>query len=199
MQPNSGPLIVSVTRLVKQKGVELIQAALHYTLERGGSFILLGTCHEYGLEQEFHHIKNHYHNHPNLHMALYFNEVLARQIYAAADAIVIPSLFEPCGLTQMISMRYGTIPIARETGGLADTIIDKDDIRFLQDQRTGFLFRYPTTGEIRFALDRAFQCFYDQPETWKSLIRSGFSLNLGWNKSQTEYQDLYVKHLRKST
>ncbi len=198
MHPTSAPLIVSITRLVKQKGPELIQAAIHHTLERGGSFILLGTCYDYDIEREFNHIRNHYHNHPNLYIGLYFNEILARQIYAAADAIVIPSLFEPCGLTQMISMRYGTIPIARETGGLADTIVDKDDIRFGEDQRTGFLFRYPNQNEVRHALDRLFQCFYHEPHSWKSLIRSGLTRNLSWSKSQEAYQELYFKNLRRS-
>ena len=196
MAPTGGPLIVCISRLAKQKGPKLIQSAIHDTLEKGGAFILLGSTHDKHLEKEFLHIKKHYHKHPNLYIGLTFDEKLARQVYASADAIVIPSLFEPCGLTQMISMRYGTIPIARKTGGLADTIFDIDDESTLKSERTGFLFKEPSTDELRKTLERVFECFHNQKSTWNELIQSGVKLDLGWSSSQSKYQRLYEKTRR---
>ncbi len=193
MKPNSAPLIVCVSRIAKQKGPKLIQAALHHVLEKGGSFILLGATEDEHTEQEFVRIKNHYKKHPNLFMELSFNETLARQIYAAGDAIIIPSLFEPCGLTQMISMRYGTVPIARATGGLSDTIFDLDNLSIPKEKRTGFLFTEPTSEAVKETIDRVYACYYSDQNAWNDLIKSGLNLDLGWRSSQAEYQRLYEK------
>lgn len=198
LAPNPNPLIVCVTRIAKQKGPKLIQTALHHTLSKGGTFILLGTASDAHTEKEFLHIKKHYHKHPNLFIGLTFNESLARQIYAGADAIIIPSLFEPCGLTQMISMRYGTVPIARATGGLADTILDFADDSVDKCKRTGFLFKEPLEAEVENVLDRAFDCFHNQPFEWQNLIRSGLNLDLGWKTSSLLYQKLYERAKQKT-
>lgn len=195
---NTKPLVACVSRIATQKGPRLIQAAIHHTLEKGGTFILLGSTSEPDLEKEFLHIQSHYHNHPNLYIGLTFNETLARQLYAAADAIIIPSLFEPCGLTQMISMRYGTVPIARATGGLADTIFDHEDQTIEKSKRTGFLFQDPTDEEMIKAIDRAFHCYLEKPHEWKDLIRSGLNLDHGWKSSSDHYQKLYVRAKEKT-
>ena len=196
MTPSSGPLIVCISRLVHQKGPELIQTAIHTTLEKGGSFILLGTCHDPEIERDFLHIKKHYHHHPHLFIGLIFNEELARQTFAAADAIIIPSIFEPCGLTQMISMRYGTVPIARNTGGLADTIFDINSPSTPKLKRNGFLFDCPTPNEIQHTLNRVFECFEYHYEDWKNLIRAGLNEDLSWHLPQKQYQKLYETVLK---
>lgn len=188
LKPTSGPLIACISRLAQQKGPRLIQKALHYTLEKGGTFILLGTAQDPATEKEFLHIKRHYHLHPHLFMSLAFNETLSRQIYAAADALIIPSIFEPCGLTQMIAMRYGTVPIARKTGGLADTVFDLDDPTH---KPTGFLFEEPTELAIHQVIDRAFTIYHNHFHKWRELISAGLSLNLGWDSSQIAYEKIY--------
>ena len=198
LAPNQKPLVVCVSRIARQKGPHLIQAALHHTLEKGATFILLGSTSDPELEKEFLHIKAHYKDHPNLYIGLTFNETLARQLYAAADAIVIPSLYEPCGLTQMISMHYGTIPIARSTGGLADTIYDFGDESKEKTKRTGFLFQSATEKELIEAIDRAFTCYLETPHEWKSLVRSGLNQDLGWKSSSDHYQKLYKRAKEKT-
>lgn len=192
LKNTSGPLIVCVSRIVEQKGPKLIQEALHHTLENGGAFILLGSTHDVRYEREFEHIRDHYKSNKGLYIHLEFDESLARQIYAAADAIVIPSLFEPCGLTQMIALRYGTIPVARLTGGLADTIIDIHDTNSPSHSRTGFVFKNPTTDDIRKTMDRVFHCYQKEAPEWKTLIANGLNLDFSWKNSALKYQKIYT-------
>lgn len=122
------PIVGVVTRLTHQKGIHLIKHAAWRTLERGGQFVLLGSAPDPRVQGEFdalaREIGNQYHDRARLHFA--FDEPLSHLIYAGADIMLVPSMFEPCGLTQMIGMRYGTVPVARKTGGLADTVFDVD-------------------------------------------------------------------------
>lgn len=202
MTPTSrGPLIASITRLVQQKGPKLIQRAIRHTLKKGGIFILLGTAGDKHTEKEFLFLKHQYRANPNFFISLQFNERLAHLIYAAADAMIIPSIFEPCGLTQMIGMRYGTIPIGRKTGGLANTIIDKEQGDSYTKDPTGFLFERPEEHEIDSVLDRTFDCFHHNRPEWKKMIQNGLSIDLSWQRSAKTYDKIYhfTKSLRKKT
>src|SRR5206468_11614422 len=113
-----------IGRLDHQKGVELIGHAIPYCLENGAQFVLLGSSPSPQISQRFWHLKNLLNEHPDCHLELGYNEELSHLIYAGADLILVPSLYEPCGLTQLIAMRYGTVPVVRNTGGLADTVFD---------------------------------------------------------------------------
>ena len=116
------PLVSCVTRLVPQKGIHLIKRGIYKSHELGGQFVLLGTGHADG---DFHAMAEHeFKNHKDVRLLMLYSEALAHLIYAASDIVLVPSLFEPCGLTQMIAMRYGVLPVVRLTGGLADTVKD---------------------------------------------------------------------------
>jgi len=195
------PLLTCITRIAKQKSPQLIQRALHYALENDGSFILIGSTHEKQIEKEFKHLQKVHESNPNIHIELEFNNDLAHLVFAAADAILVPSLYEPCGLTQMIAMRYGTVPIARMTGGLADTVFDLDDLNIPTHQRTGFLFRLPTENHLNLVLERAFNCYRNEKKRWSTLMQNGLSVDFSWKKSAHQYQLLYktaIKSRKKS-
>ncbi len=171
------PLIASVTRLVPQKGPEYIKEALHYSINNEAQFVLLGSSPIEEIQNDFSNLKD-----PNLATCLEYNEELAHQIYAAADLFIVPSLFEPCGLTQMIALRYGTLPLVRMTGGLADTI--KNEIN-------GFTFE----TELTPTLAKAIETWYEKPEKWKKIQQTGITTDFSWKRSAAEYLALYQKLL----
>ncbi|XP_068658248.1 probable starch synthase 4, chloroplastic/amyloplastic isoform X2 [Aristolochia californica] len=137
------PLVGCITRLVPQKGVHLIRHAIFRTLELGGQFILLGSSPVPHIQREFEGIAINFENHPHIRLLLKYDEALSHSIYAASDMFIIPSIFEPCGLTQMIAMRYGSVPIARKTGGLNDSVFDINDDTIPVEFRNGFTFSVP--------------------------------------------------------
>ena len=187
----SGPLIISVTRLATQKSPDLILRALHRTTQLGGSFILLGAHCDNKIEKKFSHIKESLINNPSVYISSEFDESLARQLFASADAIFIPSKFEPCGLTQMISMRYGTIPIVRNTGGLKDTITD-----ISKDNATGFVFDELTEKSVDNVLDDAFNIYHNDKLKWYQLIQNGMNKDYSWKKPAKLYDEVYAKSSR---
>lgn len=189
------PLVASIGRLVPQKGPDLIKHAIFQTLRQGGKFILLGSSPIKEIEEEFLNLKEMFKDNKNVSLNFEYNEELARIIYASANFLLIPSLFEPCGLTQMIGFRYGTIPIARKTGGLADTIIDID----LDKQNgNGFLFTHFDLDGINYALDRALNYFINKKEILFPIIQKVMQLDFSWKKPAKEYLSLY-KHLVKES
>lgn len=187
-----GPLFCTISRITEQKGPKLILHAIEQVLKHGGSFIFLGSSHDPKLEREFLELKNRYRNNPHIYIMLEFNEALSHQIFASADCILIPSIYEPCGLTQMIGMRYGTIPIARKTGGLSDSINDINDASVPLHERTGFLFNNTTTQELDSAIDRLFDTYAD-PNQWSQLIKNVLTKNFSWHHSAKKYKTLYEK------
>lgn len=199
VQFTNTPLVSCVTRLTKQKAPHLIKSAIHYTLSKNGSFVLLGAANDPETQQEFNHLKDYYKDNPRLYIGLYFDESLAHLIYAASDAFIIPSLFEPCGLTQMIAMRYGAVPIARKTGGLADTVLDVDDPNIPSEEKTGFSFETADEGGVHYALERVFKTFYHEPKQWESLIKNCLNKDFSWKKSAISYQKVYQLALFKNT
>lgn len=180
------PLIICVTRLATQKSPELIIHAIKKTLAAGGSFILLGNICEKPLEKEFYDLKSLYKDNKNLHMSFAFDEKLSHKLFASADAIFIPSKFEPCGLTQLISMRYGTVPIARATGGLKDTVID-----IKNPKPTGFIFDELTPSEVESTLKKVFDVYQNNKLLWQRLMQNGMDREASWKAPAKLYEKVY--------
>jgi len=178
------PLAGVVSRLVKEKGFDIAIPAIRRWLDRGGQFVLLGTGdpaleHEYaGLEARYPHRAS---------VRLRFDSRYARRIYGGADALLIPSRYEPCGLAQMIAMRYGCVPIARRTGGLADTVTDAGD-----PGGTGLMFDEFNPWALWDALDRALKV-YAQPAKWAELQKNGMARDFSWSRSGREYAAVYAR------
>lgn len=190
------PIIGCVTRLVPQKGLEMIKYALKYSLTRNGQFVFLGSGPIPSINNEFHVLKAHYSDHPDVSITLHHQEELAHQIFAGADIIIAPSLFEPCGLTQMIALKYGSIPVVRRTGGLADTIFDVDNSGKPFDETNGFTFDPPTNAGIESALARAIDYWYKSPDKWRQLIINGMHIDFSWNHPADKYLNIYKSILQ---
>lgn len=185
------PIVGCITRLVPQKGVELIKHALKRTLEKGGQFVLLGSSPIPSIAADFHRLKTEYDDHPHVHLILHHQEELAHLIYGGTDLFIVPSLFEPCGLTQMIALKYGSIPIVRKTGGLADTIFDIEYSKRPFEETNGFVFDYPDTIGVDFALDRAIELWFNNPDKWRKLMIQGMNIDYSWNKPSDSYLEIY--------
>lgn len=193
MQASSQPLVACISRLVPQKSPELIQAALLRTLEKGGQFILLGTTQIPEIHAQFTQLQEEFRNNPDVAILLDYDEALSHLIFAAADLFIIPSLFEPCGLTQLIALRYGTIPVARRTGGLADTVFDLDTATQPLEQRNGFTFDFPDKEGLYWALDRALACYRNHPHIWRQLLSQGIQMDFSWKQTAPEYVTIYER------
>lgn len=193
------PWVGAVTRLVPQKGPELLEEALKKTIDSGGTFLLLGSSPIAKLQDHFRHLKETYEKSNQVFIESEYNEPLAHFIYSALDLVAVPSHFEPCGLTQLIGMRYGTVPLVRATGGLKDTVFDCENSKIPVEQRNGFTFKEPTSSSIRATLERAFQLFKKDPSTFHSLIRHGMESDFSWKKPAQEYLKIYRRLLRPSS
>lgn len=191
LEAGEQPLVASVTRLVHQKGVELLERAIWRTLELGGQFVLLGSSPERRISSQFEAIAEQLGDNPNAAVLLKNDEALAHEIYAGCDMLVVPSLFEPCGLTQLIACRYGSLPIVRQTGGLADTVNDIDWGSGPQKDRNGFVFEHPDVQGLDSALDRAVGRYHEDLKEWQKLQRRVMKLPFAWEKPAKEYLKLY--------
>ncbi len=187
------PIVGCISRLVPQKGLELIKHTLLHIDEKGGQFVLLGSSPIPEISAEFHALKHQYADHPNVYLVLHQQEDLAHLIYAGSDIFIVPSLFEPCGLTQMIALKYGTVPIVRKTGGLADTIFDVDFSGLPFDKTNGYTFDHPDAQGIDSALDRAIKCWFNEPDKWRHLMINGMNIDFSWDKSADKYLEIYKK------
>ncbi|XP_043687336.1 probable starch synthase 4, chloroplastic/amyloplastic [Telopea speciosissima] len=192
------PLVGCITRLVPQKGVHLIRHAIYRTLELGGQFILLGSSPVLHIQREFESIANHFQNHPHARLILKYDEALSHAIYAASDMFIIPSIFEPCGLTQMIAMRYGSVPIVRKTGGLNDSVFDLDDDAVPLQIRNGFTFLTPDEQGVNGALEHAFDYYMKNGESWKQLVQKNMKTDFSWDLSASQYEELYEKSITRA-
>jgi starch synthase len=176
------PLVGWVGRLTGQKGVDLLLGALPSLLERGGQLVAIGSG-EAPLQHALRYAAQA--NPGQIAFVEGYNEPLSHRIIAGSDLLAVPSRFEPCGLTQMYAMRYGTIPLVRLTGGLQDTVIDAT-----APGGTGFTFAEATAQAFEKALLRALDTF-DEPARWAALQRRGMSRSFGWNQSSAAYRALY--------
>ncbi|KAE8655593.1 putative starch synthase 4 [Hibiscus syriacus] len=191
------PLVGCITRLVPQKGVHLIRHAIYRTLEMGGQFVLLGSSPVPHIQREFEGIANQFQNHEHIRLILKYDESLSRYIYAASDMFITPSIFEPCGLTQMIAMRYGSVPIVRKTGGLNDSVFDVDDDTIPNRYRNGFTFTTADEQGLNSAMERAFS-LYKTDESWQQLVRKVMNIDFGWESSASQYEELYVQSVARA-
>ncbi|EMS54689.1 Glycogen synthase [Triticum urartu] len=189
----SQPLVGCITRLVAQKGVHLIRHAIYKTAELGGQFVLLGSSPVPEIQREFEGIADHFQNNNNIRLILKYDDALSHCIYAASDMFIVPSIFEPCGLTQMIAMRYGSVPIVRKTGGLNDSVFDFDDETIPMEVRNGFTFVKADEQGLSSAMERAFNCYTRKPEVWKQLVQKDMTIDFSWDTSASQYEDIYQK------
>ncbi len=184
------PLLGCVARLAWQKGLDILADAVPEIVAMGYQLVLLGTG-EPELEERLSRLGEVFPG--RVAVAIRFDAALARRIYAGADMFIIPSRYEPCGLTQMIAMAYGTIPVARWTGGLADTIVEwadgKIDIEPAPNQN-GFLFGAPTKEDMLGALGRALAAYHDR-ERWMRIVRNAMACDFSWTRSAGRYVELY--------
>ncbi|MDH7578771.1 MAG: glycogen synthase GlgA [Bacillota bacterium] len=185
------PLIGVITRLVDQKGLDLISDIFDELMATGSQFILLGSGEDY-YQKLFAEFKMKYPQQAAINLG--FNPVLAKKIYAGSDMFLMPSRFEPCGLAQLISLRYGTIPIVRATGGLADTIQDYNE---KNREGNGFSFKAYEPTALLDAIKRALAIYLEQPEQWRRLMVNGMKSNFSWERSAQQYAELYEKAIHK--
>ena len=178
------PLICAITRLTDQKGLDLIEDVLKELVDMGAQFIILGTGEE-EIEKIFVKAEKKY---PEAVAAeMRFDANFAQTVYAGSDMILVPSRFEPCGLSQIIAMRFGTIPIVRKTGGLADTV---------RDGYTGFVFRHYDKNAFLWAIQRAVEVYYNQKDFWRKMQIRGMRKDFSWTGSAKKYIWLYKKAMR---
>ncbi|XP_034698177.1 probable starch synthase 4, chloroplastic/amyloplastic isoform X1 [Vitis riparia] len=192
------PLVGCIARLVPQKGIHLIRHAIYRTLELGGQFVLLGSSPVPHIQVEFEGIANHFKGDDHIRLILKYDESLSHSIYAASDMFLIPSMFEPCGLTQMIAMRYGSIPIARKTGGLNDSVFDVDDDTIPLQFRNGYTFLNPDEQGLNGALERAFNHYKTNKESWQKLVKKDMNIDFSWESSALQYEEIYEKSVARA-
>ncbi len=186
------PVIGMVTRLSDQKGLDILMDSLPAVMATGARLVVLGTG-----DERYHRLLR---DAARLHgtqmrVLLTYDDTMARRIYAGADMFLMPSRYEPCGLGQMHALRYGTVPVVRRTGGLADTVVDHDP---KTGEGTGFLFSKYTAEALTGCVRRAVSVFADQ-RAWKRLMRAGMKVDFSWRHSAKEYVKVYGKVLKEQT
>lgn len=174
-----------VSRLTDQKGLDLIAHAMERLCEGGYQIVVLGTGDE-GYENMFRHFAWKYPDRVSAN--IFFSNELSHKIYAACDAFLMPSRFEPCGLSQLISMRYGTLPIVRETGGLADTVKPYNEYT---GEGTGFSFGSYNADDMMHVINYAMRTYYDHPDAWNKIVKNAMGQDFSWDASADKYISLY--------
>ncbi|HEY9735607.1 MAG TPA: glycogen synthase GlgA [Trichocoleus sp.] len=191
------PLVAFIGRLDEQKGMHLVHHGIYHALARGAQFVLLGSATDRRTNDWFQHEKNFLNDNPDVHLELSFNEELAHLIYAGADMILVPSNFEPCGLTQMIGLRYGIVPVVRGVGGLVNTVFDWDyDQNHPPEERNGFVFYQSDNVALESAMNRALDFYYNAREGFNQLAMQGMRYDFSWKTSADEYLKVYeyIRH-----
>ncbi|MCM3179443.1 glycogen synthase GlgA [Cytobacillus horneckiae] len=185
------PLVVMVTRVTKQKGMDLVKRVFHDMMEADVQFILLGTG-DSEFEDFFRGMEAAYSHKCKAYIG--FNEDIAHKIYAGADLFLMPSKFEPCGLGQLIAMKYGAIPLVRETGGLNDTVQSYNEIT---GEGNGFSFKNFNAHDMLFTYRRALS-FYKDSKAWAELVKSAMDMDYSWAQSAFKYNHLYANVISRS-
>ncbi len=187
---SDGPLIGMVTRLADQKGLDILTEALPAIMSLGVQLVILGTGNE-----KYHRILSEAAGRyaTKMRVLLRYDDSLAKSLYAGSDMFLMPSRYEPCGLGQMMALRYGTVPVVRKTGGLSDTVSDYNP---KTGQGTGFLFEEYSASALIKCLRRALDVYGDT-NTWKRLMRNGMKQDFSWERSAKEYVNVYRKAMRK--
>ncbi len=185
----NGPLVGMISRLAEQKGFDLVMASFERMLSLGITFVILGTGSQQ-IEKFFKRVAQKYPR--NVAALITFSEQWAHRIEAASDIFLMPSRFEPCGLNQMYSLRYGTVPVVRATGGLRDTVHEYDATR---ESGNGFTFKEYSAEEMLASLRRAVALYSENPQGWSKLRARGMKEDHSWEASAKEYRDLYERVL----
>ncbi len=183
----TGPLFCVISRLTEQKGLDALADAVPNIVERGGQLAVLGSG-EPALEQAFVDASQRFAG--SVGAVIGYDEAFAHLLQGGSDAILVPSRFEPCGLTQLYGLRYGTLPVVARTGGLADTVIDANVAALNSECATGFVFGDVSKTGIESVLDRVFAC-YDDKKTWQTMQRTAMRQAVGWDESAIEYLQMY--------
>lgn len=178
-------MIGLVSRLTDQKGLDLIAYVMDELCQDAIQFVVLGTGEE-RYENMFRHFDWKYGNAVSAN--IYYSEELSHKIYAACDTFLMPSLFEPCGLSQLMSLRYGTLPIVRETGGLKDTVQPYNEY---ENTGTGFSFANYNAHEMLGTIRYAERIFYDKKRDWNKMVERAMDVDFSWKASAEKYQQLY--------
>ncbi|OQW92376.1 MAG: starch synthase [Beggiatoa sp. IS2] len=189
-QAKQTPLIGMVSRITHQKGLDLVVPIIPDILNEGAHIVLLGSG-DKDLENRLREIAKQFPEQVSVNFG--YDESLARQIEAGADIFLMPSRFEPCGLNQMYSMRYGTVPIVRNTGGLADTVVDTTPSTLDKGTATGFVFERENSSDLLHCVQRALLTYRDK-NTWRQLRINGMKCDFSWHTSAQQYVSLY-QHL----
>ncbi|KAL6575288.1 hypothetical protein OROMI_012573 [Orobanche minor] len=184
------PLVVCITRLVAQKGLHLITNAIKHVEALGGQMVILGTAPDARVGREFEGLAQLHNQGSSNRILLMYSEELSHMLYAAADIVLVPSVYEPCGLTQMIGMRYGAVPVVRKTGGLADTVFDIDD-ELQPEMANGFVFTGIDEGSLNWALERAFSYYRTKPKEWRGIVEKIMQTDNSWINTAAKYIDVY--------
>lgn len=185
LAPSEGPLCVVVSRLSDQKGLDLLLQALPALTDRGGQLALLGSG-DPVLEAGYREIAEH----PSVRVFIGYDEAMSHRFIAGGDAVLVPSRFEPCGLTQLYGLRYGTVPVVAYTGGLVDTVINASPAALDAGVATGLQFHPIATDPLAQALIRTCE-LYARPDVWRRMQRNGMASRVGWGPSAARYAALY--------
>lgn len=187
------PLFCVVSRLTHQKGLDLLADCLPDLVGRGAQFVLVGTG-DPALEHRYRMLAAAYPG--RISAQLKYDEGFSHLVIGGSDAIIVPSRFEPCGLTQMYGLRYGTLPVVRRTGGLADTVTDATPAAIEDGSATGFTFDHADAAGLSWALSRALD-LWKHPKLWKQVMRSAMTRDNSWDRAALDYQALYQNLLEK--
>ena len=182
-----GPVYGLVSRLTWQKGIDLILANVEHLVHAGATLVVLGSG-EGELENAFQRLRDTYPNNVGIYIG--YNDALAHKVYAGSDFFLMPSLFEPCGIGQLIAMRYGTLPIVRETGGLCDTVYGYNNMNL--KFANGFRFTDYKVEGLRGCINHSLQVYYEK-DNFKALVKNALNNDVSWKKSTEQYIDLYRK------
>ena len=190
-QSSRTPLLVMISRLTKQKGLDLVKCVLRDLLQEDIQIILLGTG-DYEYEEHLRQVARIYPEKLKVHIG--FNEELAHKLYAAADLFLMPSLFEPCGLGQLIAMKYGAVPIVRETGGLNDTVHAWNEFT---GEGNGFSFKNFNAHDMLYTIQRAISFYHDR-DVWETIVTQAMKMDYSWAQSAFRYNQLYAELISRS-
>jgi starch synthase len=189
LEPGDAPLFIVIGRLTWQKGMDVLLEALDHLVGIGGRLAVLGSG-EAALEAGFHAAAA---RHPGcIAVRTAYDEALSHRMQGGGDAILVPSRFEPCGLTQLYGLAYGCVPVVARTGGLADTVIDANVAGLQAGVATGIQFDGVTIQSLAAAISRANALYY-QPDQWRRLQRNGMQCDFSWSRSGKAYADLYTQ------
>ena len=183
-------MIAIISRLTDQKGLDPVDWIADRITDEFTQFVIIGTGEE-RYENMFRYYQGKYPDRVSAN--IFYSDPLAHKLYAAADAMLVPSRFEPCGLTQLISLRYGTVPIVRETGGLKDTVVPYNEYEKIG---TGFTFAHYNADDLLYTINYAKKIYFDHREDWNDILCRGMEQDFSWKSSALQYQGMYDWILR---